>query len=81
MRLTINHERACATDSFTAVVVEHDRFLAFGDELVVQDVEHLEKRCFIGDLVDDVIFECTLRRWSGLTPDAQCDVFEMIAHL
>jgi hypothetical protein len=62
-------------------MVEHNGFLALGDQLVVQDVEHLKERCLVGDLIDDVIFKVALDVGASLTPDTQCDVFEMIAHL
>jgi hypothetical protein len=62
-------------------VVEHNSFFTFVDKFVVQDVEHLQERSFIGDLVDDVILKVAFYVWSGLTPDAQCDVLQMITHL
>jgi hypothetical protein len=62
-------------------MIEDNCFFSFVDKFVIQDVEHLKERCFIGNLVDDVIFKVALYVWSGLTPDTQCDVLKMIAHL
>jgi hypothetical protein len=73
--LTVNHERACSANSFATIVVEYNGFFAFGDQLVVQDVEHLEERCLVGDLIDDMVFKITLDVWASLAPNTQSDVF------
>ena len=55
--LAVDHQRARAADALAAVVVEHDRFLAVGDQTLVEDVEHLEERRLVADLVDRVVLE------------------------
>ena len=62
-------------------MVKHHCFFAFCDEFVVQDVEHLEERGFVCDFVDHMGFEIALCCRTSLTPNAQCDVLEVIAHL
>ena len=81
MCLSINHERARPANSFAAVVVEHDGFFAFGHQLVIQDVEHLQERGLVGDLVNDVCLKVSLCCWASLAPDLQRDVFDVVAHL
>ena len=51
-----------AADALTAVVVEHDRFLALTDQALVEDVEQLEERRLLADLGDHVVLEPTRRR-------------------
>jgi hypothetical protein len=41
--LPVAHHPAAAADALAAVVLEGDRFLASGDESLVDDVEHLEE--------------------------------------
>ena len=41
--LTVDHQRAGAADALAAVVIEHDGFLAFFDQALVQDVEQFEE--------------------------------------
>ena len=50
--LAVDHQRARAADALAAVVVEDDRFLALGDQPLVEDVEQLEERRLVADLVD-----------------------------
>jgi hypothetical protein len=39
--LAVDHQRAGTADPFSAVVIEHDRFLTFLDKPFIQDVKHL----------------------------------------
>ena len=43
VRRTVDVERAHAADALAAVVVEHERLLAFLNQLLVEDVEHLKE--------------------------------------
>ena len=40
----VDHESAGAADAFAAIVVERDRLFALFDQLLVENVEHLEER-------------------------------------
>ena len=62
-------------------MIEDDGFLALGDQALVQDVEHLEERRLVGDLVDDVGVEVTAVVRPGLAPDLEGEVLEGVAHL
>src|SRR5262245_17105445 len=43
MRDSIDHESACATNPFTAVVIEGDGVFTLLDEFFIQYVQHLQK--------------------------------------
>jgi hypothetical protein len=47
--LTIDHQRAGAADSFAAVMIKDNGFLTVGDQTLVQNVEHFEKRRLVSD--------------------------------
>ena len=85
MGLTVDHQRARAADALAAVVVEHDRLAALADQLLVQHVEHLEERCLVADRVDPVALEVATVARTGLAPDLEGDVPEVVgvgvAHL
>jgi hypothetical protein len=81
MSLTVDHQRTRAADALATVVVEYDCFVTLLYEAFVQDVEHLKKRCFIGDFVDDVRVEPTRTIRAILTPDFQGQILEGGAHL
>ncbi len=44
-------------DALAAVVLERDGVLALGDQSLVEDVEQLEERSILADLVDVVLLE------------------------
>ena len=69
VRCTVDVERAHAADALAAVVVEHERLLAFVDKLLVQDVKHLEERGVIGDVVHFVGVEMSLVLGAILAPE------------
>jgi len=68
MRRTVDIQRAHTADTLAAVVIEHEGFLALVDEFLVQDVEHLEERGVIGDVVHFVRIEVTRIFRTILTP-------------
>ena len=71
--MSVDVERAHAADALAAVVVEHERLLAFLNELLVQNVEHLEERCIIGDVLHLACVKMALGFRSVLTPEFQCE--------
>jgi hypothetical protein len=71
VRATIDHQRAHAANAFAAIVIERDGFFALRDQLLVEDVEHLEERRVrrhIADLVGD---EATQGGAILLAPDVE----------
>jgi hypothetical protein len=81
MGLSVNHQRTCATDSLTTVVIEYHCFFAVSHETIIQDVEHLQERGLVGDFINLVRFEMTFGRGAILTPNLERDVFDCVAHL
>jgi hypothetical protein len=55
VRLPVDDHAAGAADALAAVVVERDRLLVGEDQLLVEDVEHLEEGHVLGDVVEGVI--------------------------
>jgi len=68
VRVAVDVQRAHAADALAAVVVEGHGLLALVDEVVVQDVEHLEERGVGRNVLDLVRFECAFRFSVLLTP-------------
>ena len=58
MRTAVDVQRAHTADTLAAVVVERHGLLALVDQVVVQNIQHLEKRGVGGDVLDFVGFEC-----------------------
>jgi len=58
VRTAVDVQRAHTADTFAAVVVERHGLLALVDQVVVQNIQHLEKRGVGGDVLDFVGFEC-----------------------
>ena len=73
MRCTVDVERAHTADTLAAVMVEHEGLLAFVDEFLVQDVEHLEERGIIGNIVHLVGVEMSLVLGAVLAPELYCE--------
>ena len=73
MRNAVHQEPTGPADSLTAVRVEGDRILAFGNQALVDDVEHLEEGHIRRDLFDDVVDELAVSSRAGLTPHLQED--------
>src|SRR5690606_21348926 len=71
VRGAVDDQRAHAADALAAVVVERDGLLALRDELLVEDVKHLQKRGVRGDVVELVFDHPPLVLWAALAPDAQ----------
>lgn len=57
VRLTVDHQRTRAADTFTAIMIEHDRFFAVANKALVEDVDHLEERSLVSDLINVVRLE------------------------
>ena len=76
----VDVERTCAADTLTAVVVERyrtaalassldgHRVAAFPDQLLIEDIEHLEERCILLDTADVVGLEMSFCLGVFLTP-------------
>lgn len=58
VRTAVDVQRAHTADTLAAVVVERHGLLALVDQVVVQNIQHLEKRGVGGDVLDFVGFEC-----------------------
>jgi hypothetical protein len=69
MWCSVDVKRAHTTDALATVVVEHERLLAFVDEFLVEDVEHLKDRGIIGNIVHLVRIEMTLVLGAILAPE------------
>ena len=76
--VTIDVERAHATDALAAVVVEDDRLLVFSHELLVESVQHLEEGHVSRDALEVVGLETAFLLRSFLTPDLERDVYSLI---
>ena len=72
MRRSVNIQRTHTADTLAAVVIEYEWLLAFVDELLVQDVEHLEERGIIGNIVHLVCIEMSLVLGAILAPELYC---------
>ena len=66
--MTVDVQRAHAADAFAAVMVEHDGFFVVLDQLVVEDIQHFQKRGVGGDVFNGIVDELPLRVGVLLTP-------------
>ena len=73
--VTIDIERAHAADTLAAVVVKVDGLLALLDELLIEDIEHLEERGVSGNVLHLVGLEVSLLLRSSLTPHFQFEAY------
>ena len=72
VRDAVDHEAARAADALAAVVIERDRLLACADQVLVHDVEHLQKGHVLAHVVRLVRDELARRRCaSRLAPDLE----------
>jgi hypothetical protein len=67
----VDHEAARATDALTTVVLEGNRVLALADQILIEDIEHLEKRHMGADVVELIGREATLVIGVLLPPNMQ----------
>jgi hypothetical protein len=74
VRHAVDHHAAHAADAFAAVVVEGHRVVAVEDELLVEDVEHLQEARVRGDVLDVVADHPAGVGGSLLAPHAHLDV-------
>jgi hypothetical protein len=54
---TVDRKRAGAANSFPAIRVERDGFLAGSEQIFIKNIEHFEKRCVRGNVPHLVIDE------------------------
>ena len=71
--LSVDHQRAGAADALAAIVGESDRFVALQGELVVQDVEHLQKRHVRIQVVRGIVDKAPPVLGARLAPHANGD--------
>ena len=67
----VDDQAAGAADALAAVVVELDGLFALLDQILVQDVEHLEEGHLRQHVFDRVVDELALLGTAGLPPDLQ----------
>src|SRR5690606_17563626 len=67
----VDDQAAHAADALAAVAVEGDRLLALLDELLVEDVEHLQEGHIRLDVIDRVVFKTARLVGARLPPDPQ----------
>jgi hypothetical protein len=72
--LAVDHQPAHAADALAAVGVEGDRLLAVAGQPLVEDVEHLEERHVLGDVVELVGLHRAGGGAVGLAPDLERDL-------
>ena len=68
VRMAVDVHRTHTADTLAAVMVESHGLLALVNEVVVQNIHHLEERRVGRDALDVVCFECSLRFGVLLTP-------------
>ena len=73
--MTVDVERAHTADALTAVVVEHERLLAFFYQLLVENIKHFEERCITGDIFHLKGIKMTLCLRTVLTPNFKCETY------
>ena len=73
MRMSVDVERAHTADTLAAVVVKDERLLVGLDELLVEDVQHLQERGVARDILHLKGIKVTLSRGAILTPYFQCE--------
>ena len=74
VRMTVDVHRAHTADTLAAVVIEGVRVFVLTDELLVEDIHHLQERCTLEDVFEFVGLEETFSFRSGLTPNANFNV-------
>ena len=72
--LSVDHEAAGATDSFTTIAVERDGLVAISDEVLVDEVEHLEKGHLVLHICCFVGLEVAGVGRTALAPDLECEI-------
>ena len=72
--LAVDHQPAGAADAFPAVVLEGHGLLAFGDEPLVQQVEHLQERHVLAHAGHGVLHHGTGVGRPGLAPDPEGEI-------
>ena len=70
--VAVDTQRASTADTLTAVVVECYGLFTLVDELVVEDVEHLQERAFGRDIFHNIGLEFAFCFGVWLAPDFKC---------
>src|SRR5579883_2175797 len=73
VRDSIDHAAAHAANALAAIVVERHRVFAFGDQVLVEHVEHFEKRHVLIDIRDLVPHHAAASLRVRLPPDVEND--------
>ena len=73
VRAPVDHHPAGTADALPAVVGEGDGLDVVVDEALVDDVEHLQERAVLGDVVGVDVEEAARLVRPGLAPDPQLE--------
>ena len=67
----VDHKAAGATDAFATIVLERDRILVLVDQILIENIEHLEKRHMVADIVELIGLKAALVVRFLLPPNMQ----------
>jgi hypothetical protein len=74
MRLAVDHHATHSTNPLPAIMIEGNRILALTDQTLVENVEHLEKRHLVRDVVHLIGLKASRRIGIRLPPNLEGDV-------
>jgi hypothetical protein len=77
VRHAVNDETAAPTDPFATVVLERDRLFTALGELLIDDIEHLEERCVVADVLGLVPNEAALDGRTCLSPNVEYEIHHL----
>jgi hypothetical protein len=80
MGQTVDHAAATPADPFTAVMVKRNGILSLMDEVLVDHIEHFQKRHVRGDVFGLISFEIPLVTGTFLPPYLESQM-NGLAHL
>src|SRR4051812_18517682 len=81
MGTTIDVHTTGTTNTFTAIVIESDRLLAFSHQLFIQHVEHFKKRHFGRNILHLESFKMAFLFAVFLFPHFQCEIHMIMLHI
>lgn len=67
----VDGKGAHPADAFAAIVIKSEGFLAFGDEVLAEEVEHFEEGRILGDFIELIFLEAALIERALLAPYAE----------
>ena len=76
--LPIDHHATRTANPFAAIMVEGHRFFMPGDQLLVQYIQHFQKRHVTGYVFQMVRLKGTLHLGRRLSPDMQRDFHDVL---